>query len=64
MTALPGPNFDPWRGEAAFDSAVMRADGDIAAVASLMADATRATILLSLLDGRIRPAGELAHLAR
>ena len=41
----------------------MESDGDVAAVASLMADATRATILLSLVDGRNRPAGELAHLA-
>jgi DNA-binding transcriptional ArsR family regulator len=39
-------------------------DCDIAAVAALMADATRATILLALLDRRIRPAGELARLAR
>ena len=57
MTAVRGLSLHPWRGEADLD-------GDIAAVASLMADATRATILLSLLDGRIRPAGELAHLAR
>src|SRR5580765_3093459 len=57
MTAVRGLSLPPWRGEADLD-------GDIAAVASLMADATRATILLSLLDGRIRPAGELAHLAR
>jgi DNA-binding transcriptional ArsR family regulator len=57
MTAVRGLSLHPWRGEADLD-------GDIAAVASLMADTTRATILLSLLDGRIRPAGELAHLAR
>jgi len=57
MTAVRGLSLHPWRGEADLD-------GDIAAVAALMADATRATILLSLLDGRIRPAGELAHLAR
>jgi len=57
MTAVRGLSLHPWRGEAELD-------GDIAAVAALMADATRATILLSLLDGRIRPAGELAHLAR
>ena len=57
MTAVRGFSLDPWRAEADLN-------GDIATVASLMADATRATILLSLLDGRIRPAGELAHLAR
>jgi DNA-binding transcriptional ArsR family regulator len=57
MTAVRGLSLDPWRGEADLD-------GDIATVASLMADVSRATILLSLLDGRIRPAGELAHLAR
>src|SRR4030095_16936647 len=64
MTALPGLAFDPRRREATLDSSVIQADGDIAAVATLMADATRATMLLSLLDALIRPAGELAHLAR
>jgi DNA-binding transcriptional ArsR family regulator len=37
--------------------------GDIAAVAALLADDTRALMLLALLDGRIRPASELARLA-
>ena len=64
MTALPGPYLDPCPSAAALSPAATEGDGDIATVASLMADATRATILLSLLDGRIRPAGELAHLAR
>ena len=64
MTALPGPYSDPWRSEAALHASFLQADGDIASVASLTADATRATMLLALLDGRIRPAGELARLAR
>jgi DNA-binding transcriptional ArsR family regulator len=64
MTALPGPHSNPWRSEASLQASFIQDDGDIASVASLIADATRATILLSLLDGRIRPAGELAHLAR
>jgi DNA-binding transcriptional ArsR family regulator len=41
-----------------------RGDADIAAIASLMADQTRATFLLALSDGRALPAGELARLAR
>jgi DNA-binding transcriptional ArsR family regulator len=41
-----------------------RGDADIAAVASLMADETRATILVALSDGRSLPAGELARMAR
>jgi DNA-binding transcriptional ArsR family regulator len=39
-------------------------DIDVAAVASLLADPARATILTSLSDGRALPAGELARLAR
>lgn len=39
-------------------------DADIAAVASLMADEARATILLALSDGRSLPAGELGRVAR
>lgn len=42
----------------------MKAEANIAATAALMADPTRAQILLSLLDGRALPAGELAHRAR
>ncbi|MFC4533379.1 ArsR/SmtB family transcription factor [Sphaerisporangium dianthi] len=38
-------------------------DADIAAVASLIADPTRAAVLTSLLDGRALAAGELARLA-
>jgi DNA-binding transcriptional ArsR family regulator len=49
---------------AALTSGAGPADCDIAAVAALLADATRATMLLSLLDGRMRPASELARLAR
>ena len=64
MTALPGPRLDRSQIEESLDSSLPPGDGDIATVASLMADATRATMLLSLMDGRIRPAGELAHLAR
>jgi DNA-binding transcriptional ArsR family regulator len=41
-----------------------RGDANIAAVASLMADETRATILLALSDGRSLPAGELGRMAR
>jgi DNA-binding transcriptional ArsR family regulator len=41
-----------------------RGDADVAAIASLMADQTRATLLLALSDGRALPAGELARLAR
>ena len=41
-----------------------RGDADIAAVASLMADETRAIILLTLSDGRSLPAGELGRMAR
>ena len=41
-------------------------DGDtnIAAVASLIADPTRAAFLIALCDGRSLPAGELARIAR
>jgi DNA-binding transcriptional ArsR family regulator len=38
-------------------------DADIAPVAALIADPTRAAILIALLDGRPLAAGELAHLA-
>jgi DNA-binding transcriptional ArsR family regulator len=41
-----------------------RGDANIAMVASLMADETRATILLALSDGRSLPAGELSRAAR
>ena len=41
-----------------------RGDADIAAVASLVADRTRATFLLALSDGRAWTAGELARVAR
>jgi Bacterial regulatory protein, arsR family len=41
-----------------------RGEANIAAVASLMADETRATILLALSDGRSLPAGELGRMAR
>lgn len=40
-----------------------RGDVDIAAVASLLADPARATVMLALADGRALPAGELARLA-
>lgn len=36
---------------------------NLASVASLIADPARAAMLLSLLDGRVRPAGELAYAA-
>jgi DNA-binding transcriptional ArsR family regulator len=38
-------------------------DANIAAVASLLADPARATIMIALSDGRALPAGELARLA-
>jgi DNA-binding transcriptional ArsR family regulator len=38
-------------------------DTNIAAVASLLADPARATIMIALSDGRALPAGELARLA-
>jgi DNA-binding transcriptional ArsR family regulator len=38
-------------------------DANIAAVASLLADPVRATIMITLSDGRALPAGELARLA-
>lgn len=41
----------------------MTADADVAGVAGLLGDRTRAAICLALLDGRFRPAGELARLA-
>ena len=50
--------------ETARESLAASADCDIAAVAALLADPTRAAMLLSLLDGRIRPASELARLGR
>jgi DNA-binding transcriptional ArsR family regulator len=42
----------------------MRGDADVAAVAALLADPTRAAILTALLDGRAWPAGDLARAAR
>lgn len=42
----------------------MPGDIDIAPVASLLADPTRASILMELSDGRALPAGELARRAR
>lgn len=42
----------------------MRGDVDVAAVAELVADSTRATMLLALTDGRALTAGELARRAR
>ncbi|AOU97701.1 transcriptional regulator [Acidihalobacter yilgarnensis] len=41
----------------------MDCESNIAAVASLMADPTRAVMLVALLDGRALPAGELAYAA-
>jgi DNA-binding transcriptional ArsR family regulator len=41
----------------------MSGDADVAAVAGLLGDRARAAICLALLDGRYRPAGELARLA-
>lgn len=41
----------------------MSADVDVAAVAALLADRTRSTMLDALLDGRARSAGELARYA-
>jgi DNA-binding transcriptional ArsR family regulator len=57
IPALDYSVIDPARG-----SPAAPADCDIAAVAALLADSTRAAMLLSLLDGRIRPASELARL--
>ena len=51
-------------GKASPEPVSLRTDCDIGAVAALVADPTRATMLLSLLDGRLRPASELARLAR
>ncbi|KFI04063.1 winged helix-turn-helix domain-containing protein [Bacillus spizizenii] len=36
---------------------------NIAKISSLLSDPSRSSILLTLMDGRIHPAGELAHLA-
>ena len=41
----------------------MRAQPNLASVAYLIADPTRATMLMTLVDGRAWPAGELAHAA-
>lgn len=41
----------------------MSGDADVAAVAALLGDRARAAICMALLDGRSRPAGELAQLA-
>jgi DNA-binding transcriptional ArsR family regulator len=42
----------------------MPGDANIAAVAALLADPTRAAILMALLDGRAWPAGDLARAVR
>lgn len=42
----------------------MPGDANVAAVAGLLADPTRAGILMALLDGRALPAGDLARLVR
>jgi DNA-binding transcriptional ArsR family regulator len=42
----------------------MPGDANVAAVAALLADPTRAGILMALLDGRALPAGDLARLVR
>lgn len=42
----------------------MIADADIASTAALIADRTRATILMALVDGRALPPTELASQAR
>lgn len=41
----------------------MGSQPNIASAAALIADPTRAVMLIALLDGRARPAGELAHCA-
>lgn len=46
------------------DSLPVPADADIASVASLLADGTRASILIELTDGRALPPSELASRAR
>jgi DNA-binding transcriptional ArsR family regulator len=38
-------------------------DSDIPRIATLLADPARATILRTLIDGTLRPAGELAYAA-
>lgn len=43
------------------DAPHLAGDADIAALASLLADSSRVTILLALCDGRALPAGELAR---
>jgi DNA-binding transcriptional ArsR family regulator len=63
-TSVRAGSADPTQDLASQQDWLAQGDCDIAAVASLMADTTRATILLALLDQRIRPAGELARIAR
>src|SRR5215210_8531392 len=41
----------------------MEHEPDVARIASLLADPARATILRTLIDGTMRPAGELAYTA-
>jgi DNA-binding transcriptional ArsR family regulator len=41
----------------------MNEEGNVSRIASLLADPARATILRALIDGTMRPAGELAHAA-
>jgi DNA-binding transcriptional ArsR family regulator len=46
-----------------FYAVVVPAESDLAVPAALMGEPARATMLLALMDGRSRPAGELARLA-
>lgn len=64
-----GRGFDTWK-PASIDgfpehtkAYAMTYDADFSAVAQLIADPTRAKMLLALLDGRALPAGELAYAA-
>lgn len=63
-TSVPIRRIETDVGETAREPQAAPADSDIAAVAGLLADSTRAAMLVSLLDGRIRPASELARLGR
>lgn len=46
-----------------FYAVVVPTESDLAVPAALMGESTRAAMLLALMDGRARPAGELARLA-
>lgn len=46
-----------------FYAALVPAENDLAVPAALMGEPARAAMLLALMDGRPRPAGELGHLA-